>query len=330
MKVYVVLFKLNARLVACEVAAENEAEAIRIVKNDQYSRNAVDIKVMGELNKPTVLRWLPYIPSKSRVKKRDDPDEERSKIYVFDGDDTLWYVEWKYSQAVADFFSYLYKILREHMPNFHFLQQIFFALDEKNSKSWGIKRGRVAESMLETYRMICQMVKKQTGQDIQSPEHEARIRFIGDQPFDVQEHHWIPGAEEMLEELLKKGHTPCLLTKYDRGTWPEKATQLRLSRFIPDEHILVVEGRKRVEDFWRVAEAAGADDSCPLYTVGNSEGDMIPVEAHERWNGFYIPLPSTVPLERDTRPTGEDFTPAPYNHPRVKTLKSIRELVDYL
>ena len=51
-------------------------------------------------------------------------------VIVFDGDDTLWHVEWKYSQARADFFGYIYKILKHRGPNFHFLNKVFDAIEE--------------------------------------------------------------------------------------------------------------------------------------------------------------------------------------------------------
>lgn len=326
MTVWVVTAIIGSRRVAMEVAADTSEEVLLAVRADQYSSGATNIKILGELKRPRVLRWLPGIPNKQWINYRNQPPP---KVFVFDGDDTLWYVEWKYSQAYADFFSYLYRAIRNYVPNIHFIYKTFCAVEERNASRFGIRRERVAESMVETYRQICAWVKNLQNKDIYDKTHEYRIRAIGDQPFDVRECQWIPGAEEALQDLQDRGHTLCLLTKYDRETWPEKADILRASRFFRPECIRVVEKRKELQDFASLAVAASATGDRAIYTVGNSEGDMLPVTSDERWYGFYIPLPSSVPLEHDTKPLDESFAPTPYNHSRVITLRSITELSQY-
>lgn len=247
---------------------------------------------------------------------------------VFDGDDTLWNAEWKYSQACADFFSFLYTALGRHVPNLHFIYKVFFDHEDRNGKTLGIRRGRVALSMQETYQDICEWVKNYGGQDVYRKEHVERIKTIGDQPFDVTQHHWIPGAEQTLQELLNRGHELCLLTKYDRNMWPQKAAALRTDRFFSSDRTLTVDGRKEIKDFLAISRAAQKPGQT-LFTVGNSEGDLIAAQALENWRGFYIPLASSVPLEKDTRPKGQLFEPTPIDHPRVTSLKSITEILQH-
>lgn len=306
MKVWVITARVGSRIVPMEVAANTEEEIVRAVRADQWASKATDIKILGELREPRVLRWLPVVPSKGWIAYRNTSP----RTFVFDGDDTLWHVEWKYSQAYADFFSYLYRIVREDVPNIHFLYKVFFGIEDKKGTELGIRRGRVAESMAETYRQICTWIKHTSGREIYDSRHEARIRAIGDQPFDAREHLWISGAEETLQSLRDEGHTLCLLTKYDRSTWPEKADLLHVSRFFDAKDILVVERRKQMPDFLELAREAAVRKDAALYTVGNSEGDMLPVTVDEQWRGFYIPLPSSVPIELDTKPGGGRFLTA--------------------
>ncbi|MBI2639813.1 MAG: hypothetical protein HYW90_02885 [Candidatus Sungbacteria bacterium] len=71
LKVYIVVFSDGIGQKACEIAARDEAEAIKLVREDPYSAGAKDIHVLGELKNPVMLRWLPYIPSKSWVERRN-------------------------------------------------------------------------------------------------------------------------------------------------------------------------------------------------------------------------------------------------------------------
>ena len=250
-------------------------------------------------------------------------------IIVFDGDDTLWYVEWLYSQAYADFFSFLYKIFGPSTPNIHFVSKIFFAIESTNAKTWGIRRGRVAESMAETYQKLCEWIHQLSGKEVYREDVERRIRCIGDQPFDIQNHHWVPGAEETLAKLQERGHLLCLLTKYDQKLWPEKAALLGVHRFFLPENVLSVDSRKQPQDFKTLTQK-NVQSGTSLFAVGNSEGDLLPVTVFDDWGGFYIPLATTFPLDKDCLPTSISFEPTPYNHPRVITLTSIRELASHL
>lgn len=72
MKVYVAVFRLRGKKIACEVAADTETETIQTVRQDKESTGATDIKVLGELKEPAMLRWLPYIPSHSWIEHRHE------------------------------------------------------------------------------------------------------------------------------------------------------------------------------------------------------------------------------------------------------------------
>ena len=180
--------------------------------------------------------------------------------------------------------------------------------------------------MRTTYLQICKWVKEYYGENLFSEAHVRAIEMIGDQPFDIAKHLWIPGAEETLLKLIGHGHTVCLLTKYDRDLWPQKAAKLRTNRFFADENIRTIHGAKTAEDFLTVSRAAELNGS-HFYTVGNGKGDMVGVEAGEKWHGFYIPRSSTTPTEKDARPDHDGFHFPPCNLPRVTQLKDIREIL---
>lgn len=256
--------------------------------------------------------------------------EGAMSVMIFDGDDTLWHVEWRYSQAYADFFAFLYRVLGHYVPDLHSVYQVFFAIEGRNAKTYGVNRGRVAASMLETYHKVAEEVEHHLGDRVRSAKHEDEIRRIGDIPFDVSKHYWSDGAEQVLAELAARGHTLCLLTKYDQNVWPEKAQHLGTKRFFADDHIVCVSGRKTPGDFEDLANYAGASSLEMRYTVGNSEGDMVPVLHGDQWFGFYIPRMSTVLLENDKRPADVFFSPAQYEHKRVRTLPNLPSILSHL
>ena len=251
-------------------------------------------------------------------------------LFVFDGDDTLWYSEYTYSQAYADFFAFLYEKLGYRVPNIHFIYKVFSHIEDRNVPLWGVKRGRVAESMVETYELVCKYARKKWGQDVYDPKIEEEIRKIGDQPFDLTKHVWAPDAESTLTELLRRGHALRLLTKYDSQLWPEKAAILRAERFFANGHVVTIHGKKELPHF---EQFFSNSDFSHAYAVGNSASDLVPAmcDGDHRWSGFYVPLPTSVPeLEIGSKPTASNFNPMSIDHPCVVTLGCLSEIFRYI
>jgi phosphoglycolate phosphatase-like HAD superfamily hydrolase len=251
---------------------------------------------------------------------------------VFDGDETLWFSAQEYDSACFEFLLYLHSTaLPPHTPvSGDYTYNLYAKHFEKiNAKTGGIKRGRVAKSMVDTYRFVCSEIQKTRGIDVYNKKHEDHVWKIGDKPFDVTKHPWAPGAEKMLEELVKRGHTLCVLTKYDQETWhKEKAIALDVHRFVKTENILAIHDRKTPEHFLQVSRAheKGNED---FITVGNSKDDLIMVTEVENklWRGFYIAIPTTSPMESESDADWQLPLPS-IDHPRVVTVKNVTDILD--
>ena len=253
----------------------------------------------------------------------------KSNVFVFDGDDTLWMNEWQYSQAYSDFFSYLYKIFGNKTPNLHYLQERYFRTEGEMYKEWGIRRGRLAEAMIQTYRDICNWALWRFEADLWREEHEVYIRKIGDQPFDFGRLEWLSGAKSILSYLKRRGHMVCFLSSYDKKVFPQRAEFLGLYEFFSKENILLTEGKKTKDDFVMVSGwQKETDTTRAWYAIGNGESDVLPpLEISENWHGIYIPHGSTSRyLASEYFKEGGralNFMPPPMENSRVQTIRSI-------
>ncbi len=261
---------------------------------------------------------------------------------VFDGDETLWFSLHTYDGAMFEFLHYLHgTALPAHTPvngdyTYHLYNKRFErmnadAINPDTMEPWGIQRGRVAKSMVDTYQRVCYEIKNTRGIDVYDKKHETHINKIGDKPFEATRHPWAPGAREMLEELIKLGHTVCVLTKYDQDTWRnERAAVLEVAKFFKPENIRAIHGRKTPDDFRRVA-GVRANDATDYITVGNSKDDLIMVtEVDDKsWRGFFVAIPTTSPIESESSDIPR-LTSAPVKHPRIVTVKKVTDILDHL
>jgi len=254
---------------------------------------------------------------------------ETGDVYVFDADDTLWMNEWQYSRAYAAFFSHLYEIMGDRMPNIHLVRDVFFKIDGHMFKDYGVRRGRVAESMVLTYRKVCEWIQERFGEELYSEAHEMHIRGIGDSPFDYSKLRFLPGVQETLSHLAGDGSQLCLLTSYDRSVFHSKADRMGLAQWFPQERTRVVEMKKSAEDFIQVSGYAKDEhrDAKTWYTVGNGESDIIPpLEIADNWRGIYIPFGSTSRYFKDDS-FAHGFRHQAIDHPRVRTIREFREIL---
>ncbi len=191
-----------------------------------------------------------------------------------------------------------------------------------------MRRGRVAEAMVETYRDLCKRIKFVWSEDVHSLEHEALIRKIGDQPFDFTRLQWVPGAQTVLQKLQLEGHRLCFLSCYDTEVFPKKAEYLNLYGFFRKKDVLVIQTKKTAEDFVAVSGWKKEHDELnhQWYAVGNGESDIKPpLDISECWRGIYIPHQSTSQYFRGRK--GEDYwSSISIDHPRVVTIRSMSEL----
>jgi hypothetical protein len=255
-----------------------------------------------------------------------EKEPSMKRVYVFDADDTLWMNEWQYSKAAAAFFNFLYEICGKYAPNLHATKDTFYELDKKNFETWGVRRGRVVESMRMFYYKIRDQILKRFNHDIFHEGHLRVIENMGDEPFNFHYLEWLPEMRVVLGRLKEKGDTLCLLSSYDKKTFPERIKFMKTEEFFPPCRTRSIEFRKTREDFivvsgWTVEK----DAECQWIAVGNGESDILPaVGISERWHGIYIPHPSTSAYVGSQKGT-DHFNPPPLNHPRIKTILSARD-----
>lgn len=268
-------------------------------------------------------------------------------VIVFDADDTLWMNERQYSEAYSKYFLFLFETFRQYAPTLKYVNKRFFQIDgdlykkkirDNSDDTWGIRKGRIAESMRLCYEEVSAWAKDRLGHEFQADErarHLEEIKKIGDMPFDFTKLVWRPDALRALEYLEGRGHTLCLLTSYDPELFPKRAAFMEVERFFAPEHIRAIPGSKVAKDFVLVSGwTAEKDAGCDWYAVGNGESDINPaLEVSDRWRGFYMPHGSTSKFFNHEEGSNEypepvkHFMPPKFEHPRVLTLHDLDELV---
>ena len=254
---------------------------------------------------------------------------KREYAFVFDADDTLWMNEWQYSSAYATYFQYLYEVLRNEMPALNLVWERYFKKEQELYREYGVRRGRVSEAMVATYKDLCLWIRVRFGKEAYKSEHEKRIREIGDIPFQFELLQWAPGACEVLQKLKNEGHALYLLSSYDKEVFPKKAEFLQVYRFFPEDNIWITEFKKTKEDFITVTGWNEERDKSvsTWYAVGNSTSDLSPaLEISERWHGVHIPHCSTSQYFQGKQNI-DYWTLDSFVHPRSVTIRSISELL---
>lgn len=255
---------------------------------------------------------------------------EKKFVFVFDADDTLWPLGWLYDEACLVFWLYLIKIFSGQTPNVISVIKKHFEIDLQKSRHMGIKRGRVASTMVGLYLEICGYVNNVYGVTVYDPRHEAKIRTIGDKPFKYKRLKWLEDAKRTLSVLKQDGHKLCMLSSYDAGLFPLKNDFLNVWEFFNKSNVIQTEFKKTSDDFIRVSGWTPEIDRqfSRWIAVGNGESDILPaLGISEHWHGFYIPHMTTSPyFEKVT----SEFIPPPIDNPRVETLTNIKEILEYV
>lgn len=251
------------------------------------------------------------------------------RTLVFDVDDTLLATVWTYDVAYASFLEFLYKTLPGRAPAQHDVYERLFEIEAELSKSWGVKRGRVAESMAMLYCEVCDWIKERHGEDLYRIEDQVKIRKIGDGPFDYTKHFWLPKVKETLRILVDRGYRLCLLTSYDTQLFIERAEFVGLNKFFNWSDIRFIESKKTSADFIEVS-GWQPDASGSWFAIGNGESDIRPaIDIAENWHGIYIPHRTTSPFfKRDGKRV--NFDAAPIEHPRVINIRTFSEILNHI
>ena len=250
-------------------------------------------------------------------------------IIVFDNDDTLVLgTAAIYSKAQVLFHLYLHEIFGPRMVSHLAVNNLYQKIDTDAIPDWGTGRGRVAHSMLKVYREVYKWAEKRFDLNFSAEEHRKhslKIRELGDLPFDHSQVQWFPEAKNLLEKLMRAGHTLFLLTNYDPREWPKRSEELGIEKFFAKKHILPVIQKKTAQDFIQVSDWNEKMDKYNLWVaVGNSEIDVLPpLDISPNWRGIHIPYGSNSSIH--SFHSGINLTPT-VNHPKVINIQSLKEL----
>lgn len=255
-------------------------------------------------------------------------------VIVFDNDDTLSVgCAAIYAKAQMLFYLYLHEIFGKQIVSYSDLNNIYQLAESEAIPYWGVKRGRVAYSMLKTYWAVYEWADKRFNLNFSDKEHVkhgTEIQKLGNLPFDHAQIQWFPEAPELLERLKLAGHTLCLLTNYDSEEWPKRAALLGVEKFFDKERVLAVSMKKTREDFIKVSNWSLETDKNNLWiAVGNSpKSDVLPAAGElgisDRWYGIHIPYGgNSSPHTKDEG--GVNLWPT-INHPQVINIASLKEL----
>lgn len=249
---------------------------------------------------------------------------------VFDNDDTLSLgCAAIYGKAQILFYLYLYEIFGKQMISYAALNNIYQEAENGAMPYWGVRRGRVAYSMLKTYWAVYEWANKIFNLNFSDEEHKrhgVEIQKLGDLPFDHSQIRWFPETLELLGKLKRAGHTICLLTNYDTEEWPKRAALLRVEVFFDKARILAVPMRKVQDDFIKVSGWTSETDKNNLWiAVGNSPVDFLPaMNISSNWRGIHIPYGGNS--SPHTKNEGKiDLFPT-ISHPQVTNITSLKEL----
>lgn len=258
--------------------------------------------------------------------------DHKKSLLIFDCCDTIWAAVHQYDEAYIECIAFLQKVFGEKLPGLHSVYHRLFQLEGQTSKSWGVKRGRVAQSMVTLYEEICAHILEQYGVDLKDCTHINTLKTIGDKPFDYRWVTWLPNAKTVLRLLKKDGHELRFLTSYDKELFPKRAKYLGLYEFASPERCVSVESKKTTDDFVSVSklDPNGEQNFEKVYVIGNGRNDILPaVDISEKWYGIYIPHSSTSPWFSDDK-SKVKFTPDPIDHPRVYNLRRLTEILNII
>jgi phosphoglycolate phosphatase-like HAD superfamily hydrolase len=251
--------------------------------------------------------------------------EKKPSVFVFDVDDTLGRLARLYDLAYLEYFTAIYTFFPAKIPCLHSVYRKFFEIDKENSGIYGIQRGRIAASMIDSYRSICDWL----GQDYDL-DHEDEVREIGDKPFKLREWQWIEAAKQTLKKLKGQGHKLCALSSYEESLFWDKVRIIGLDSYIEHGNMLPVHFQKTKEDFIKVSgwSLDIEDKYAGWCTVGNGESDIKPaLEISNKWVGFYIGHKTTSPYFNNS---DSEYDAKPMDDPRVVNLKSIIQIFDHI
>lgn len=257
---------------------------------------------------------------------------EKESLFILDCDDFLWMNCWQYDKSYNQAIGYLYKIFGDMMPPWLWLNARILEIESEKANFYGVKRGRVAASMVQLYEEVSNYANENFGFLIDRHEHKKKLSEIGDQPFDYTVLRWRPGIKETLRELKNRGHELRFFPSYDPDLFRKRIEFMGLYEFASFENCDHTVFKKTVENFVKISGWSKESDDkySRWYACGNGRNDVItPLDLSNNWWGAIVQWGSTSPWFHGEQ-SRIKLNPDPIDHPRVHDLKQFSEIFNYI
>lgn len=220
----------------------------------------------------------------------------RPHVWHYDWDDMLMWNTVTYNDAYILFVQYLTRIWGNRILCIQsigcFQQDIDVALGREinpsTGKLYGFSSDRYPESLVRTYRWLCEQ-----GFGIYDEATAAKCREIGMRTFDETNYPklgFVPGAEEVLNFHHQQHHRLVLVTKGVEYVQNRKINALGGRRWFKKGDVYIVE-EKTPELFQGILSTMQNVEAERTVMVGNSPSDIMPA-LKSGMIGIFVPCPT--------------------------------------
>ncbi|OQB44588.1 MAG: hypothetical protein BWY03_00114 [Parcubacteria group bacterium ADurb.Bin159] len=197
----------------------------------------------------------------------------KQSCVAFDGDDTLWYNQYKYHLAIVRCLEVISSNLGIRCPYPSEILKRYNALDKLNIEKYGFSVDRFPKSWVETYQEICRQCGLRPDKMVEKKVFKAAKQFA-DPPFIP-----VKGAKQVLKVLRQKGHHLVLLTLGDEKLQRQKINYTKLEGYFDAIEIVssVSDKGKKLSDLAKIFKE--------IWMVGDSlkidigEALKVPIKA---------------------------------------------------
>jgi putative hydrolase of the HAD superfamily len=229
---------------------------------------------------------------------------------LFDLDDTLIHCNRFFNEAREDFLTAMGGMFRDSDIDLHLVDKTQEQIDNTGIEQFGLGKHRFPESLIATYRLMCEKYGKQPSQ-----QEERELQAIGYGVY-TKEIELYPHARETLQTLHERGHQLYLYTGGDHEIQTSKVLRAGLEDIFPLHRRFISEHKNRGV-LANILQENGLD---PAYTwmIGNSARNDIRPALEEGIHAIHVPDKG-----------GWSFDNADLNVPlqgQFHTLETIREV----
>ena len=158
---------------------------------------------------------------------------------LFDLDDTLIHCNRFFNQARKEFLDAMLHFFRAHPIDRHMIDETQHHIDMTGIEQYGLGKHRFPESLISTYRLMCDKF----GKAVMEKEQQELLGIgygVYTNPIEMYPH-----AHETLERLFREGHELYLYTGGDHEIQTAKVLNAGLSDIFPEHRRFISEHKNR-------------------------------------------------------------------------------------